>query len=295
METIARIWMGICKFIGWIIKGIRRTIKRMSPEQKRLCIMGIFALAIGCFLGSSVGQAVEKKNSKKKVAEAVAEVEKKDKKELEAVQKQLYDLKEKYSDHQTDLPWNMVLVNYEHPMQQGYVPQLTELEPGYSVDTRIADAAKEMLADAKKAGLHVIICSAYRSVERQKNVFDESMKDRIKKGMGYWEAYCDTVKSVAEPGESEHALGLALDLISNQYTELDQGQESTKEAKWLAENCYKYGFILRYPPAKTNITGIIYEPWHYRYVGKEDAKKIHDLDITLEEYLQDHYKGEGGQ
>ena len=295
METIARIWMGICKFIGWIIKGIRRTIKRMSPEQKRLCIMGIFALAIGCFLGSSVGQAVEKKNSKKKVAEAVAEVEKKDKEALDAVQKQLYDLKEKYSDHQTDLPWNMVLVNYEHPMQQGYVPQLTELEPGYSVDTRIADAAKEMLADAKKAGLHVIICSAYRSVERQKNVFDESMKDRIKKGMGYWEAYCDTVKSVAEPGESEHALGLALDLISNQYTELDQGQENTKEAKWLAENCYKYGFILRYPPAKTNITGIIYEPWHYRYVGKEDAKKIHDLDITLEEYLQDHYKGEGGQ
>jgi D-alanyl-D-alanine carboxypeptidase len=295
METIARIWMRICKVIGWIIKGIRRTIRRMSPEQKRLCVMGIIALALGCFLGSTVGQAVEKKNSEKKVAEAVAEVEKKDKEALDAVQKQLYDLKDKYSDHQVELPWNMVLVNYEHPMKQGYIPELKELEPGYSVDIRIADAANEMLADAKKAGLHVIICSAYRSVERQKNVFDESMKDCIEKGMGYWEAYCDTVKSVAEPGESEHALGLALDLISNQYTELDKGQENTKEAKWLAENCYKYGFILRYPPEKTNITGIIYEPWHYRYVGKEDAKKIHDLGITLEEYLQDHYKGEGGQ
>jgi hypothetical protein len=137
METIARIWMRICKVIGWIIKGIRRTIRRMSPEQKRLCVMGIIALALGCFLGSTVGQAVEKKNSEKKVAEAVAEVEKKDKEALDAVQKQLYDLKDKYSDHQVELPWNMVLVNYEHPMKQGYIPELKELEPGYSVDIRI--------------------------------------------------------------------------------------------------------------------------------------------------------------
>ncbi len=295
MEKLTGIWMVICKAIGRIIKGIYRTIRRMSPEQKRLCVMGIFALILGCFLGGCVGRATEEKNSERKVAEAVAEIEKKDKKALDAVQKQLYDLKEKYSDHTTELPWNMVLVNYEHPMQKGYVPQLTELEPGYRVDTRIVDEAREMLEDAKKAGLHVIVCSAFRSVERQKDLFDESMKDRIKKGMGYWEAYCDTAQSVAEPGESEHALGLALDLISNQYTELGEGQENTAEAKWLAENCYKYGFILRYPPEKTSITGITYEPWHYRYVGKEDAKKIHDLGITLEEYIQDHYKSEGGQ
>ena len=286
METIARIWMRICKVIGWIIKGIRRTIRRMSPEQKRLCVMGIIALALGCFLGSTVGQAVEKKNSEKKVAEAVAEVEKKDKEALDAVQKQLYDLKDKYSDHQVELPWNMVLVNYEHPMKQGYIPELKELEPGYSVDIRIADAANEMLADAKKAGLHVIICSAYRSVERQKNVFDESMKDRIKKGMGYWEAYCDTVKSVAEPGESEHALGLALDLISNQYTELDERQETTAEAKWLKENCHKYGFIIRYPSGKDSYTGYKYEPWHIRYVGVTVATYLYKNKLTMEEYFR---------
>ena len=140
------------------------------------------------------------------------------------------------------------------------------------------------------------ICSAYRSVERQEQVFGESMKDRVKSGMSYWKAYEETALNVALPGTSEHALGLALDLISNQYSELDEKQQETKEAKWLAENCYKYGFILRYPPEKTNITGIIYEPWHYRYVGEEHAGKIKELGITLEEYLQEHYQAEeGGQ
>ena len=78
-------------------------------------------------------------------------------------------------------------------------------------------------------------------------------------------------------------------LISSHYTKLDEAQEDTKEAKWLKENCYKYGFILRYPPEKTEITGIIYEPWHYRYVGVEDATKIMELGITLEEYLETYY------
>ena len=95
--------------------------------------------------------------------------------------------------------------------------------------------------------------------------------------------------SVALPGTSEHGLGLALDLISNQYSELDEKQAETKEAKWLEENCYKYGFILRYPPEKTAETGIIYEPWHYRYVGQEAAKEIMESGVTLEEYLEESY------
>ena len=198
-------------------------------------------------------------------------------------------MKEQLHEEKEELPWNMVLVNSEHPMEEGYVPQLMELEEGLSVDARILDAAKEMLADAKKAGLHIDICSAYRSVERQEQVFGDSMKERVRDGMSYWDAFNETSRNVALPGTSEHALGLALDLISNQYTELDERQEGTAEAKWLKENCHKYGFILRYPPEKTNITGIIYEPWHYRYVGVEDATKIMQLGVTLEEYLQDYY------
>lgn len=267
----------------------------MTREQKRLAIVSIMALLVGGILGNCIGRASEEKKSEKKVTEAVAKVQEEEEGKLKEVEKQLYDLKEELKEEEVELPWNMVLVNGEHPMKDGYVPELMELEEGYSVDSRILDAAKEMLADAKEAGLHVEICSAYRSVERQEQVFNDSMKERVKSGLGYWEAFCETSLNVAVPGTSEHALGLALDLISNQYTELDAGQENTAEAKWLKENCYKYGFILRYPPEKTNITGITYEPWHYRYVGVEDATKITELGITLEEYLQDYYEPEGGQ
>ena len=289
MERWTGIVMQIRKAIGWFVKGIRRKIHKMSREQKRLTIIALFALAVGGIFGGTIGRCIEKKTSAEKVSAAVAETEREDKTKLDALQKQLYDLKEELNHDKENLPWNLVLVNYEHPMEEGYVPELKELEPGYAVDSRIADEAKKMLADAKKAGLHIIMCSAYRSVERQENLFNDYMKERMKAGVGHWDAYCDTVLCVAEPGKSEHALGLALDLISNQYTELDEGQEKTAEAKWLAANCYKYGFILRYPPEKTSITGIIYEPWHYRYVGVEHATKIHQLGVTLEEYLQDHY------
>ena len=285
--------MNVKKFIGWCIKGIRIKLRRMPKEHKRFIIYSIIVLFIGGMLGSSIGRSREEKRSEKKVAQAVAKVQEKDDKKLKEIEKQLYDLKEQMDEEEVKLPWNMVLVNGDHPMEDGYVPQLKELEEGLSLDSRIIDAAKEMLADAKKAGLHIDICSAYRSVERQEQVFGESMKERVKDGMSYWDAFNETALNVAIPGTSEHALGLALDLISNQYTELDERQETTAEAKWLKENCHKYGFILRYPPDKTNITGIIYEPWHYRYVGVEDATEIMKLGITLEEYLQDYYQQSG--
>lgn len=287
--------MDVKKFIGWCLKGIIMKIRRMPKEHKRFVIYSIIVLFIGGILGSSIGRSREEKRSEKKVAQAVAKVQEKDDKKLKEVEKQLYDLKEQMNEEEVKLPWNMVLVNGDHPMEEGYVPQLKELEEGLSLDSRIIDAAKEMLADAKKAGLHIDICSAYRSVDRQEQVFGESMKERVKDGMSYWDAFNETALNVAIPGTSEHALGLALDLISNQYTELDERQETTAEAKWLKENCHKYGFILRYPPEKTNITGIIYEPWHYRYVGVEDATEIMKLGITLEEYLQDYYQPEEAQ
>ena len=287
--------MDVKKFIGWCIKGIKVKLRRMPKGHKRLVIYTIIVLLIGGMFGSGIGRSKEEKRSEKKVAQAVAKVQEKDDKKLKEVEKQLYDLKEQVNGEEVKLPWNMVLVNGDHPMEEGYVPQLKELEEGLSLDSRIIDAAKEMLADAKKAGLHIDICSAYRSVERQEQVFGDSMKERVKDGMSYWDAFNETALNVAIPGTSEHALGLALDLISNQYTELDERQETTAEAKWLKENCHKYGFILRYPPEKTNITGIIYEPWHYRYVGVEDATEIMKLGITLEEYLQDYYQPEEAQ
>lgn len=290
-----RIWIRIAKRIGWLIKDIRRSIRRMSPAQKKMWTIFIVTMLIGGFLGGVIGRSIEKSNSKKAVVAATNEVQKKEKKKQDALKKQLFDLQKEIEATTADLPWNMVLVNGAHEMEEGYVPELVELKDGYQVDKRIVDAAKQMLADAKADGMKIVICSAYRSVSRQEEIFNDSMKDRLKSGMGYWDAYVDTSQSVAEPGTSEHALGLALDLISNQYSELDERQEGTKEAKWLEENCHKYGFILRYPPEKTSITGIIYEPWHYRYVGVEHATKIMELGVTLEEYLKDYYQPEGEQ
>ena len=134
--------------------------------------------------------------------------------------------------------------------------------------------------------LNLYVTSAYRSYDRQREVFDTTMKDWISKGYSPLDAYDETKKSVAVPGTSEHATGLAVDIISGQYTGLDDKQGDTAEQEWLMAHCQEYGFILRFPKDKSNVTGIVYEPWHYRYVGKEAAKKITEQGITLEEYLQ---------
>ena len=282
-------------YIVWCIKAIRWKIKHMTPVQKRLCIVSMLGLLIGGFIGNAMGRSAEQKRSEVKVKEVVASVEEKAEGELYALEKKIYELEEEIKGNTEETPWNLVLVNGSHPMEEGYVPQLTEIEPGYSVDTRVANSVRKMLADAEEEGLHIQICSAYRSIERQKEVFGQSMKERVKDGMDYWKAYEETTLNVAIPGTSEHALGLALDLISNSYTELDEEQEQTPEAKWLAQNCHKYGFILRYPSNKTNITGITYEPWHYRYVGKEHAAEIMEKGITLEEYLLELGQSEEGE
>ncbi len=274
------------------IRKIKRLLRRIDAKKKRALVSVIIILLIGAAFGNIIGRSSQAKKTKRQTAEYESELEtvKADK---EKVQQALTDLEQQLKNQQDGntkkdlgtLPWNLALVNFSHEMEQGYVPELTELVSGYSVDSRIVDDARRMLQDAKKAGMSIIVCSAYRSVDYQEQLFNSSVGDRLRQGMNYWEAYQDTKMSVAVPGTSEHALGLALDLISNDYTELDEKQAQTKEAKWLEENCYQYGFILRYPPEKTKITGIIYEPWHYRYVGVEDATRIMESGLTLEEYL----------
>ena len=268
--------MGIKKYLGWCLKGIRLKIKKPFERKWRRIIASILILFVSGFAGYFIG----KQNKKEEPS-----ISEKRGNSLSVMQEESSVVQSEDKDTE-ELPWNLVLVNGEYPMEEGYVPELVEIQDGYSVDARIEDATNEMLKAAKEAGLDVQICSAYRSVDKQASVFNESMDERIKSGMNYLEAFQETSLNVAAPGTSEHALGLALDLISSQYQELDERQQETPEARWLAENCYKYGFILRYPPEKTNITGIIYEPWHYRYVGVEHAAKIMELEITLEEYLE---------
>ena len=113
------------------------------------------------------------------------------------------------------------------------------------------------------------------------------MKEWLAKGYSQSGAEREAAKVVAYPGTSEHHLGLAVDLVSDEHVALDEGAERTKGYQWLVSHCQKYGFILRYPNGATDITGIIYEPWHFRYVGKEAAEEIMERGITLEEYLEE--------
>ena len=182
--------------------------------------------------------------------------------------------------------WAIALVNEGHPLDTSYVPaEMTEIESERSVDSRIADDLKQMLSDAKDAGLSMYVASAYRSYEKQREVFNNTMQDWISQGYSPLDAYDETKKSVAVPGTSEYATGLAVDIISSEYEALDDRQGDTEEQKWLMEHCWEYGFILRYPSDKSDVTNIVYEPWHYRYVGKEAAKEITEQNITLEEYV----------
>lgn len=181
--------------------------------------------------------------------------------------------------------WNMILVNRDNPVPADFSPSLVEVGNGYRVDERIAEPLKAMLSAAKLEGLSPIICSAYRSVEKQQQLYDNQIAQQVGLGFGKVEAEERAGTIVAYPGTSEHNTGLAVDIVSLRNQMLDESQAKTAEAKWLAAHCAEYGFILRYPVEKTEITGIIYEPWHFRYVGSDAAKEIMEQGVCLEEYL----------
>ena len=130
-----------------------------------------------------------------------------------------------------------------------------------------------------------MIVSAYRTREEQEYLYWRKVKRLEEAGWSYDHALKEAGKEVAVPGTSEHQLGLAVDIIDGNYGYLDEHQANMPAQKWLMEHCHEYGFILRYPTGTTEITGIIFEPWHYRYVGQEIAQEITNLGITLEEYL----------
>ena len=186
-------------------------------------------------------------------------------------------------------PELLILVNPWNPLPEGYAPALEqvgrEFGTDYKMDERCAGELEQMIFDCREAGNHPWICSAYRTQQVQQQLFDNKVLRVILEGNSPEDAPAIAATAVAVPGTSEHQLGFAVDIIDELYTNLDEGQESTSTQQWLMENCWRYGFILRYPVGTTDITGIIYEPWHYRYVGECYAGEITALGVTLEEYL----------
>ncbi len=185
--------------------------------------------------------------------------------------------------------WNLVLVNPWNPIPDNYDISLAALPNGHFIDQRCYSALMEMLDDCRSVGLSPLICSSYRTQEKQESLFSERMDELTAEGYSQKEARKKAATSVALPGTSEHQIGLSVDLVDSSYQYLNSSQENTAVQQWLMENSWKYGFILRYPSEKSSLTGIIYEPWHYRYVGREAAKEIYDRGICLEEYLEEEY------
>lgn len=182
--------------------------------------------------------------------------------------------------------WNLLLVNAAHPIPENFQIETTPLTNGQAVDSRIYQKLQDMMDAARANGLEPLICSSYRTMEKQTDLFKAQVQSCMKQGYSQEEAEKQAAVWVAPPGTSEHQLGLAVDIVSTSYQLLDEEQENTPEQKWLMKHCAEYGFILRYPTDKSSVTGIGYEPWHYRYVGKEAAKEIMERGICLEEYLE---------
>lgn len=181
---------------------------------------------------------------------------------------------------------HVVLVNPWTPLPQEQQTDLLQLDSGFFVAVECFNDLNRMLSDCADAGFDPYVCSAYRTQADQEYLFERKVKYYLEKGYEQEEAEEQAGTSVAVPGTSEHQLGLAVDIIERDYPYLNEKQAQTETQKWLMEHCWEYGFILRYPVGSSEITGIIYEPWHYRYVGLDMALELRDLGITLEEYLQ---------
>lgn len=179
----------------------------------------------------------------------------------------------------------LTLVNPWNPLPEDWQCDLVTMSDGRKIDSRCYEALEEMMDDCREAGYDPMICSAYRTQETQQGLYDNKVQRLMDSGMSEEEARVEGAKAVAIPGTSEHQLGLAVDIVDYVMQDLTEEQENTDTQKWLMANSWRYGFIHRYPNGRTDITGIIYEPWHYRYVGKDAAQDIFTRNITLEEYL----------
>lgn len=181
----------------------------------------------------------------------------------------------------------LVLVNAEHKLPDDYQVRLMNIEDqqGKASDSMVP-YLNQMLQDGQKAGYSFCVVSSYRDTEYQKRIIESDIHHYMDKGMSSEKALELTLEQVLPAGHSEHETGLAADITSKRYISLEKDQEKTPDNQWMRENCWQYGFIVRYPDGKTSVTGIAYEPWHFRYVGKEAARFMHTNNLTLEEFWE---------
>lgn len=178
--------------------------------------------------------------------------------------------------------WRIMLVNAENPLPDEFEVELSNYDNSKQFDARAVDELTKMIKDMKLQGAsNIWIQSSFRTPEYQEKLFNNKVQEFINMGKTRDEAEIYASRWVNKSETSEHHLGLAVD-----FNNVKLDFENTKEFKWLTENAENYGFILRYRKDKKEITGVGYEPWHWRYVGVEHAVKINELDMCLEEYVE---------
>ena len=182
--------------------------------------------------------------------------------------------------------WNLILVNKSNPLPADFTVATGQLVNSLLVDARILEDLNTMMADAGAQGVELIVCSAYRDIAYQTQLYQNKVQELVGDGLTQQEAETKAATIVSYPGTSEHNSGLAVDLVTPEYQVLDEGYAETDAAKWLAAHAPEYGFILRYPKGAEGITGIIFEPWHYRYVGREYAREITDSGMCFEQWIE---------
>lgn len=179
----------------------------------------------------------------------------------------------------------LVVVNATHPLPVDQQPNLKAVQGSFQMEAKAADAMIKLLADAKQQGINLRIISSYRSQAKQKQLYNAKVQEFLNKGYRQANAETTAATIVARPGTSEHNTGLAADVTTPDYASLNDAFGATAAAKWLVANCARYGFILRYPEGKQSITGVIYEPWHFRYVGTTNAQSIMQDSLCLEQFV----------
>lgn len=181
--------------------------------------------------------------------------------------------------------WQIILVNRDNAVPPDFTVDLIAFGSAL-VDCRIADQLSDMTEAANKDGVMLTVCSGYRSVSQQREIYDSKKQSYLNLGYSEEASEINTCQYIQSPGASEHHTGLAVDLQTTGAVTLEENFADTPAYKWLDEHAEEYGFIERYPKEKSDITGVLWEPWHYRYVGVSNAKAIKTMGICLEEYVE---------
>lgn len=205
-----------------------------------------------------------------------------------------------FREYDEERDWALYVIGNENPLPEDFTVSTKPVAGERELDERCAEYAIAMLDQAYADNVGLYVTSAYRSVQKQAENMQSYINTLISQGYSEEEAEKQAHAEIAMPGCSEHNAGLAMDIVSDDYwathTDLDESFEQLPQFDWLISNSWKYGFVLSYPKGKEDITGFIYEPWHFRFVGLEHAEVIHEVYeetgefLTVNEYISEYCK-----